>query len=90
MSNYSWCFTWSDLDKNHKLKLISDKFLEKYPYLVKKDVCIGDSFTIIKMGGQEDSPHGNSTWAHIKHNHLGLEMLIDRDDSQFFYHKYGQ
>ena len=89
MSEYSGCFTWSDLDKKHKLKLISKKFLEKYPYLSKK-VCIGDAFTIIKMGGQEDSSYGNSMWAHIKHNHLGIEIMITRDDSDFFYHKYGR
>jgi hypothetical protein len=90
MSDYSWCFTWSDLDEKHKLKLISEKFLEKYPYLADKDIIIGDSFTIIKMGGQKESPHGNSTWAHIKHNRLGIEFMLNRADSEFFYHKYSR
>lgn len=90
MSEYSYCFTWSDLDPKHKLKLISDKFLTKYPYLDAKDIKVGDVFVIIKMGGHEESPVGNSMWATIKHIGTGAEILITRYDSDFFYHKYGR
>lgn len=74
------CFTWSDLDKGHQLKLVSEKLLEEMPYLRNK-VSVGSVFEVVKIYSDET---GNNTIVKGK----GIEMVLKRHMIYYFLWKY--
>lgn len=81
MSGFTWCFTWSDLDTGHLLKLIDDKFLEEEPYL-KGIIENGSVLSVIRI----TSEHGSNDT--LVRTSTGQEFTIKRGQLDYFYHKY--
>lgn len=80
MSNFTWCYTWSDLDKGHKLMLMSDEYLKHVPYL-KEQLKKGDIVTVVCIHTVDGA---NETVVKIDG---GAEFTIKRNHLDYFYAK---
>lgn len=75
------CYTWSDLDAGHEMKVMSDKVTEIAPYLAGK-VSKGDVFKVVKIY----LDHNGRKQTILKGN--GIEFMIPEKTDNYFYWRY--
>lgn len=74
---FSFCYTWSDLDHGHFLKLEHEKFLELVPYL-KGKLEVNDVVVVQRI----HSDNGSNDTVVLHPN--GMTFTIDRDKLDYF------